>query len=278
MIAHWIILVLATCYSVNGECDECAVPTLVYEDLKCVPKFSDLDTCCPVEYDCSHIYNQPKGTCQVKGKYYKPGDKPSKEDVGSDCSHARCTCSDKGLFDCIIPSDSCAEFWVPGFIKPGCYLAYEHNRCCHVEQKCPPFNENDAKCKVGETTYREGERFRHPTKKCTNCICDKTFNGKFDAPQCQRLNCTTETVHSKQLHKYCAPTYVNPDDCCPRSWLCPSDDGQYIPSSTPPVSSTPQCTFRDRLMYLGEKYLHGTTICECVIPPYLTCKPNLGGA
>lgn len=275
MIAYLIFtLFVVTRFSVNGECNECSVPTLVYEDLQCIPKFSASNPCCPIEYDCSHFYNRLKGTCYLKGKYYKAGEQPDEEDVASDCSHAKCTCRDNGLFSCVVPSDSCAEFWVPDFIKPGCYLAYEQNRCCHVEQKCPPFS--DVKCEVGKTVHREGERFRHPTKKCVNCICDKSFNGKLDQPLCQTVNCTTATLHSDKIQKYCAPRYLNPEDCCPRSWLCPSDEGEYVPASTPPSSSTPQCKFGDRLMYVGEKYLHDRMICKCEIPPYLTCKPDLG--
>lgn len=263
------VFIVITRFTAHGECNDCSVPTLVYEELKCTPKFSDGISCCPVEYDCSHIYNRTKGTCHLKGKYYKSGEAPDKEAVAGDCNHATCVCGDKGVFDCIVPSDSCAEFWVPDFVKPGCYLAYEHNRCCHVEQKCPPFS--NVKCKVGDIEYKEGEKFKHPTKKCTSCICEKGFNGKFEQPLCQTRNCTTELLNSDKIQKYCAPRYLNADDCCPRSWICPSLDGTYIPASTPPTASTPQCKFGDKLMYIGEIYQHQRNTCKCVIPPYLTC-------
>ncbi|KAF5283894.1 hypothetical protein FQA39_LY04714 [Lamprigera yunnana] len=205
---------------VYGTCTECTISTSVYDDLKCIPKYSDSNKCCPVEYDCSSVYNRPKGSCHLRGKYYTPGNSPLQEDVASYCDRAMCTCGKNDAFDCIVASDSCAEFWVPNFIRPGCYLAYEQNRCCHSEQVCPPFNENQTKCKVGDVTYREGERFEHPTKKCTKCVCDKGFDGKLEAPTCLPLNCTAELRFSKQINEHCAPYYLNEDDCCPRNWVC----------------------------------------------------------
>ncbi|KAK4884310.1 hypothetical protein RN001_000581 [Aquatica leii] len=256
----------------NGKCTECLIPTLVYEDLNCTPKYSDSNQCCPLEYDCSNIYNRPKDTCHLRGKFYQPGDIPNKEDVAGFCEHALCECGQKGIFKCIVASDSCAEFWVPNFIKPGCYLTHEQNRCCHVDQKCPPFDEDAAKCEVEDKLYKEGEKFEHPSKKCTKCICNKGFTGKLDNSFCQRHNCTTELLWSESINNYCAPAYLRWEDCCPRKWICPLETGTYALPSTLPPADSPKCKFGDKTMVLGEKYTHERQTCECIIPPYLTCK------
>lgn len=269
-----LILLVATRFSTNGECNKCNVPTSVYYDLRCTAIFSDENKCCPIEYDCSHIYNRPKGTCHLKGKYYKPGESPVDEDIAGDCRNAFCTCGYNGLFDCLIPAGSCAEFSVPDYVQPGCYLTYEHNRCCSVDQKCPPFSQNDAKCQVGETIYKEGQMFSHPTEKCTSCICDKTFNGSYEWPLCQHRNCTIELQDSDKIHKYCAPHYFHSNDCCPFSWICPSKAGIFLPPPTAPQPSAPRCRFGKNLMYIGEKYQYKSYTCECVIPPYLTCRSS----
>ncbi|KAB0803641.1 hypothetical protein PPYR_00611 [Photinus pyralis] len=264
------LVLISVAASTKGECIECNSPTLLYHELKCTPTFSDDNKCCPLEYDCSNIYNRPEGTCHLMGKYYKPGEKPAEEDVASDCRFPFCTCEENGLFNCKLPSDSCAEYWLPVLKEPGCYLTYKHNLCCSVDQKCPPFSETDGKCEVGETTYKEGQRFSHPTKKCASCICDKSFNGSFDH-LCQLRNCSSELKHSKEIHNYCAPYYFHSDDCCPHSWICPSEGGIFLPPPTSPLLDT-QCRFGTYAMSIGEKYRFENTTCECLIPPFLTCK------
>jgi len=265
----------------NGECgvDNCKVPTHVYHDLRCIPKYASNGACCPEKYDCSHIYNRPKGTCHFRGKFYKPGEKPDKEDTAGNCDHSSCKCTENQDFSCIAPSDTCAEFWVPEFIQPGCYLNYELNRCCSNGQKCPPFDDT-AKCTVNGVTYKEGQRFEHPHEKCTLCVCGKGFDGKFDESFCQKRNCSTEQRYSKEIDNYCAPVYKDDwDSCCPRKWICPSENGTHIPASTPPTDPNLQCKFGDKILLIGEKYEDQdrsevrpqNVTCECVIPPYLTC-------
>ncbi|KAF5300912.1 hypothetical protein FQR65_LT09075 [Abscondita terminalis] len=236
------------------NCNDCLISTVVYEDLKCIPKYSDSNKC-PIEYDCSHIYNRSKDSCHLRGKFYKPGEMPAEEDIASYCEFSTCHCTNNGAFSCVVASDSCAEFWVPDFVKPGCYLSYEQNRCCNAGQKCPPFNETDAKCEVNGIIFKEGQKFEHPQKRCSKCICGKGYNGKFEKPFCEILNCTTELRWSKEINSHCAPLYLNQQDCCPRRWICP-----------------PTCTFGSKLMQIGDKYKDGKLECECVIPPYLTCK------
>ncbi|KAF2904084.1 hypothetical protein ILUMI_02101 [Ignelater luminosus] len=261
---------------IHNECNSINIKTnFVYEDLKCVPTFDDT-TSCLKEYDCSHINNKPPGKCLLRGKLYKPGEEPDEASgVEGRCDHAFCTCSEIGDFECAIPSDSCAEFWVPNFVKPGCYLGYELNQCCTSGQICPPFD-NNAKCEVNGVVYEEGKRFEHPSFKCIQCICQKGFQGQFLPPFCQRSNCTTELLYSKSIRDYCAPFYTSLDNCCPISWVCPVKDEIYIPAfSEPPLE--PQCRFGNRKMRLGEKIEQPATahtkpvFCECITPPYLTC-------
>lgn len=257
----------------NGECDEgCSTPTLIYDDLKCIPEFYPPNNCCPTQYDCSHIYNRPDGTCHLRGKFYKPGDKADAEDTKGNC-HRECRCDESLEFKCPLLMDGCPESWTGRWPEPGCYLTYELNRCCAAGQICPPF-ENTIQCDVDGETHKEGEKFSHPKQKCTSCVCHKGFDGKLERPFCQKNNCTTEIENSKHIDNYCAPLYRNSDSCCPDKWVCPTEVGSYIPASARSIASNLHCTFGEKYMAIGEKYEHeddGKVSCECIIPPYLTC-------
>jgi len=261
----------------NGECEKgCNVPTLIYEDLRCSPKYESPEDCCPKQYDCSHIYNRPEGTCHFRKHFYKPGEEPPYDEVIGNC-HRTCRCSDNSEFTCPPVMDGCAEYWVGGYPKPRCYLKYELNSCCAAGEMCPPFDDN-IKCEVNGATYDEGLNFDHPTQKCTQCVCHKGFEGKFEAPFCQKMNCTAEITHSGDINKFCAPLYNDHNSCCPKSWICPNPLGKYVSAGTPSNPDS-HCKFGEKDMNIGDKYIladkdfeeDGDLTCECLIPPYLTC-------
>ncbi|KAF2887459.1 hypothetical protein ILUMI_18714 [Ignelater luminosus] len=259
--------------ALDNKCNSDLKANFVYEDLKCTPIYDDAKTCIN-EYDCSHINSKPSGNCLLRGKLYKPKENPDRASGAEGrCDHAFCTCSESGDFDCIVPSDSCGEWWVPNFVKPDCYLGYELDRCCTSGQICPPFDGN-IKCEVNGVTYKEGERFDHPTEKCTQCVCHKGFDGNLVAPFCQKINCTTELLYSKQIRNHCAPLFRSANNCCPSRWICPTEDEIYVPASSQPHKE-PQCQFGDRKMHIGDKIQQKVrrevSTCECVTPPYLTC-------
>ncbi|KAF2888122.1 hypothetical protein ILUMI_18051 [Ignelater luminosus] len=261
----------------HNNCNSNLNSNFVYEDLKCAPNYDDSKTCIK-EYDCSHINNKPSGNCLLRGKLYNPGETPDAASGASGrCDHAKCTCSENGDFRCRVPSDTCGEWWGPSLLKPGCYFGYELNKCCSSSEICPPFDGN-VKCEVNGVTYKEGERFNHPTEKCTQCVCHKGFNGNLVAPFCQKMNCTTELLYSEQIRDHCAPFFRDADSCCPSRWICPAEDQIYVPASSQPPKE-PQCQFGNRKMHIGDKIRHKdswtVTTCECVTPPYLTCTSKV---
>ncbi|KAF2888714.1 hypothetical protein ILUMI_17459, partial [Ignelater luminosus] len=211
-LVNGIHLITATCKNSKIE----STPTSLYEDLRCLPKYEDG---CIKEYDCSHIYNRPKGTCHFKGKNLKIGEEIDNGELGGVWDRD-CACTESLEFECPELSDGCAEDWVDGYPDPVCYLRYELDSYCAAGQICPPFD-NTRKCEVEGTVYKEGDMFGHPHKKCTKCVCDKHFDGKLEPPFCQPVNCTVELKSSKSIDNYCAPFYENyPGECCPDRWIC----------------------------------------------------------
>ncbi|KAF2888502.1 hypothetical protein ILUMI_17671, partial [Ignelater luminosus] len=207
-----IIYVQGKC---NGGCNE---PILLYEDLGCKPVFGSSDDCCPAQYDCSHIEHRAKlnaEVCYFHGKTYNPGKSINDDEVYGNCK-VGCTCSKKQSGNM---GFTCAAIDCPydPSLKPGCHFKYELDKCCNVGQVCEPFN---ASCKVDGKTYHEGEQFSPSNIKCTKCVCQTGFKGKYEAPFCMKISCMQEVDRQKEIMSFCAPSYISINNCCPFNWIC----------------------------------------------------------
>lgn len=66
----------------------------------------------------------------------------------------------------------------------------------------------------------EGQRFSSKNT-CSNCVCQKGFTGKYEAPFCKRNSCSMELRHGNDIKNKCAPVYSKDNvRCCPQMWVC----------------------------------------------------------
>ncbi|KAF2890395.1 hypothetical protein ILUMI_15778, partial [Ignelater luminosus] len=114
--------------------------------------------------------------------------------------------------------------------KPGCYFKHELDKCCTVGEVC---GQSNVTCKVDGKTYRVGEQFSPSNNKCTRCICQNEFAGKYEAPFCKKRSCIEEIDRQKEINNFCAPTYTSNNDCCPFSWICPETKDAIVVAKTP---------------------------------------------
>jgi len=274
------LCLLATSEHVLGECSAgCKEPNLLYEELKCKPIFTSPEDCCPSKHDCSHIVEKGKENaekCYFLGKSYGSGEGLNDDDIYGNCK-VDCSCR-KGLsgkmgFTCAVLD--CPE-WLGYRPEFGCHFKYELDKCCAGNQICPPFN---VTCQVGDKTYREGDKFDSPDDKCTECVCQQGFEGKFEAPFCKKRGCIEEVYWQQEVYHFCAPTYISLDDCCPFNWVCPVKNDTIVSAKTPSKDTNLKCTFGETSLNIGDKFERtsgekGKLSCECRIPPYLTCIQN----
>ncbi|XP_017785504.1 PREDICTED: kielin/chordin-like protein [Nicrophorus vespilloides] len=268
-----IILILSITQYIQAECPEgCKDSNLLYEGLECKPIYEKPDDCCPMKYDCSHLEKLPEDQCYFRGKLFGNADKLPEEtyencNVGCRCRSGEVTCA---ILDC--------PEWLGVRPDPGCHLKYSLNKCCAAGEVCPPFEES-SKCKVGNETYLEGQRFSPPDQPCTKCVCMEGFAGEFVEPFCKKSTCDTELRHIQDIRKNCAPAYYDKNDCCPYDFICPKND-TIISAAKPKGSSDLQCKYGSKLMGVGDKFERSekesdtTTLeikCECAMPPFVSC-------
>jgi len=174
---------------------------------------------------------------------------------------------------------ACAELDCPEWLglrpKPGCYLKYKLNECCSDGEACPPYK---ATCEVSAKVYHEGEEFTPPNLKCTKCVCEEGFEGKFEAPFCKKRSCIDEARRQNEVYSFCAPSYHDLDDCCHVNWICPEKTDKFL-TTTIVKNSNLKCKFGNKNLKIGDKFERtsgekGKVSCECRIPPYLTCVQN----
>lgn len=69
----------------------CRGPLAHYNDLGCIAKYDEGDTCCPVRYNCNHLKDfWYKDMCHVRDKWYYPGDTILTE--SANLCESGCTC------------------------------------------------------------------------------------------------------------------------------------------------------------------------------------------
>jgi len=270
-----VCLLVLSGYALGACSDGCSEPTLFYDALNCKPVFASQDACCPSEYDCSHIEEKGRANeekCYFHGKTYNSGDQIDDADIYGNCE-VGCGCkkllrSGNMGFACAILD--CPE-WLGARPKPGCNFKYELDKCCTVGEVCPPYK---ATCEVNGKKYHEGDQFDAPDVKCTKCVCQEGFEGKFEAPFCKKRTCIDEARRQKEVYSFCAPSY-HLGDCCPVYWICPEEDDKIVAAATVKNSNL-KCKFGDKTLNIGDKFERtsgdiGKVSCECRIPPYLTC-------
>ncbi|KAF2887841.1 hypothetical protein ILUMI_18332, partial [Ignelater luminosus] len=224
---------LFTVIHVQGECSgSCNEPILFYEDLNCKPVFASPDDCCPSHYNCSLIEqraNSDAKICYFRDKTYNPGESINDDEIYGNCKIG-CKCGKKQSgnmgFTCAVVD--CPE-WLQQS-KPGCYFKHELDKCCTVGEVC---GQSNVTCKVDGKTYRVGEQFSPSNNKCTRCICQNEFAGKYEAPFCKKRSCLEEIDRQKEINNFCAPTYTSNNDCCPFSWICPETKDAIVVAKTP---------------------------------------------
>lgn len=252
------------------NCDKLGVR--LYEDMGCTPKYNPRSKDCPEEFICPHLHESTK-ECYYKNLTIKTGEAVRNHpdqlcDIG-------CFCTEEAKFICAIVD--CAEYF--GITPPpGCYSTYDLEHCCSSGQKC---DDCRLTCEYNGEKYDEGLRF-YPKDSCSMCVCQEGFKAKIEAPFCTRSKCNVQLKDSESIQKRCAPVYnlysnsgTSKDVlCCPNEWICPSGNETII--GTP--KSNKICYFGKRNLKLGQKIEKSIrsipVICECQIPPLLTCVPK----
>ncbi|XP_017777689.1 PREDICTED: protein NEL-like [Nicrophorus vespilloides] len=277
-LLHLAILVCCV-YLITGDpnCDKMGL--LLYEELGCNPVFAEDNNSCPISYDCKK-YERSLQQCTYQGRTYFPGEDIDKDILNPSC-HAGCQCVNKTNHKCSI---QCAILDCPEYMEPpldsDCFYSYSLNTCCSEKIICEPFD-GLAVCEVDGSEYYEGQRF-NPSGTCMNCVCQKGFNGKYEAPFCTRKKCGFEIRHAEAVEQNCAPVYFVSEGeealCCPQNFICPLETDEIIARPNAPQNDG-ICKFGDKSIKFDEKivrYLYQwgktrTVECVCDVPPLLTC-------
>ncbi|XP_008193351.1 uncharacterized protein LOC103313009 isoform X2 [Tribolium castaneum] len=281
--SFFIYLTIGTPVTGDSSCD--VYGTLIYEDFGCTPEHDNASKC-PSRFSCKGL-EPSKDQCYFRGRAYQNREEVNTSLLLPSCESS-CFCQtneNRARFTCAITE--CAEELGRPF-KKGCYGKYTLDSCCSVGEVCPPFDD-DAKCVVDGEEYKEGQEF-FPKNTCLQCVCQKGFNGKFEAPFCRRRWCGVQ-LRSSGVHSQnsCAPFYSLDSNtqqdqvlCCPNGWLCP--DGSEV--ITGEEKSEHSCKFGDKIVKVGQSFernnftdsygRHAEKVkCECVIPPLVKCTGAL---
>ncbi|XP_028131820.1 uncharacterized protein LOC114327410 isoform X1 [Diabrotica virgifera virgifera] len=296
LVSFGIVTLVLHLHCVQGLKDDCdKLGILLYEDVGCTPVLAPGKSC-PIKYECDLAIRN--NTCLFRGTEISTTTRPTDVDFGS--CNVGCFCNkdlpydpaeiDKmfnnqpynipGKFTCAILD--CPE-WLGAFpLQKDCYRKYKLDQCCADGQMCP--QDKPGNCEVDGKTVLEGQRF-YPKDTCTHCVCPKNFNGKLEAPHCRRQFCNVQVRKQREVSSYCAPYYSEFEGetlCCPSSWICPSDEQKIITVNPKAEKSADlTCQYGKKKVQLGEGF--ETTVkgydnveraakCECVIPPFLTCR------
>ncbi|XP_044252707.1 uncharacterized protein LOC123003782 isoform X1 [Tribolium madens] len=265
----------------SKKCDNLGI--LLYEDMGCSPHYEESNPC-PTRYACHGLESSEKH-CFYKSKIYEIGEIVDNQISNGSC-YQSCRCTkekESANFHCAILD--CDE-WLDSPIGHGCYRQYSLDDCCASGQSCPPYN-NVAKCIIDGKEYKEGERF-YPEKTCLRCICQKGFKGKLEEPFCKRKTCDVQLEKSVQdFYQACAPLYGPKGEvlCCPFGWICP--DGSENIQGRNKTDNT--CKFGKKYLKIGDSVeklnvkngfgeIIKKIVCECVVPPLLTCNVVLSSS
>ncbi|KYB25862.1 uncharacterized protein LOC107398488 [Tribolium castaneum] len=268
MISILVLYVLVQVFFASADdCDYLGV--LLYEDLGCVPQYSEANTNseCPVKYSCEGLgpwYDY----CHFRGNIYEFSQVVEKNLSLPSCDEG-CFCSNfyTGYnFECAVLD--CPE-WFGEPIPEGCYRKYTLEHCCSIGETCPSFTDV-TKCVIDGEEYLEGQDF-YPQNTCLRCVCQEGFIGDLGPPFCKRISCGEQLKHAVFLQEICAPVYYQKSDepfCCPNDWIC-ANGSEVIRGE---ALSDEVCMFGEWTLKVGEWFKNRDEIlCECLIPPLVTC-------
>ncbi|XP_068914613.1 uncharacterized protein [Tenebrio molitor] len=266
-----LLVFLFFVFTKGENCDNLGIN--IYEDLACKPVNKGGE--CPASYDCT-LQAPSSDQCVVRGHLYNVGDSIPRTTSRFNCEFG-CRCNRP---DVSCPQWGCGDWAGVPPLAEGCYRKYDLEACCSTGIVCPPFNDTTT-CVVDGVEYKAGERF-FPKDSCYACLCQKGFNGKFEAPYCKRSGCDAQVKHQSATQKSCAPLYIKrtgdgDKKCCPREWTCP-DGSEVIKSSGKKSDST--CKFGEKIFQIGDSFEKEIQYlfrplkikCECKVPPLLICQ------
>ncbi|XP_031355369.1 uncharacterized protein LOC116179731 [Photinus pyralis] len=213
--AFLLVFFARTVYgSCPGDCPHTKLAFL-YESFKCEPKCSN-ESNCPVEYKCVDLAAN-SNVCYFNGNFYKPDETAQSSLTWEQCMGCSCGLQEvghPGTFNCYYAD--CIMFNV----TEGCRLDEKLGECCYTSQVCPPFQT----CTIAKQRFLEGQKFIHPTEKCTKCYCGKGEGGA-GVVNCERQYCLDLLFFQYEIMRKCAPLYQETDVCCPSGWIC----RKYLP-------------------------------------------------
>jgi len=157
---------------------------------------------------------------------------------------------------------------------------YEKDECCAAEKVCgtdaakSKSGGTAVSCKVGDTTYVEGQRITDlPGRPCRVCNCTADFVDG-DSPSCYDEDCSARNMAS--ISRGCAPIYLGQEICCPIEYHCP--EGTKGKPKVPEFTSAPtECIFGDVRSAIGSELPIGRSCvkCSCKVPPLFTCVQDI---
>lgn len=263
MICARVFLLIVLIGSAYGTCrDDCPQEKLMflYESFGCTSQCSPGD--CPTEYKCDDFNSQPN-SCYFNGCFYNNTENIQNSLTWERCRGCTCEATENATtFICYVADCQMVT------VKEGCRLDHKLGECCSVPQVCPPFGT----CEIDGQTYLEGEKFDHPSKKCTRCYCGKGKGGEVDH-RCETQYCLDLLEFQTEIRRNCAPLYRTSSVCCPSMWICPESVTKYEKGNG--TEAGPQCTFGEKKLNIGDKFFYSdasvNATCECIIPPYASC-------
>ncbi|CAG9828911.1 unnamed protein product [Diabrotica balteata] len=278
LAVYLICLKLVYSLELDSQCDNHG--TLVYEDMHCTPVMKEGHKC-PVEFKCD--LEAKSNTCRFRNRDIPVGSSLSDNDTYSACT-VGCSCQENHSFECA--ELDCPENEAPGPTRSDCYLKYKLGECCSVGTMCAR-KDNPAECKVNGATVMEGEEF-YPQNTCLSCVCGKGFTGKYTSEFCQRRSCLEQVHNSDKIKENCAPFYLYDNDkplCCPHSWVCQASSNVTRIAANPKADQNTglTCKFGSDTYKLGERMetvfksydVTRRVQCECMLPPFLTCRQKI---
>ncbi|XP_063916798.1 uncharacterized protein LOC135132598 [Zophobas morio] len=267
----FFLLHLCFMFAFSENCDKYGIR--LYEDMACTPENNGGP--CPTSFNCK--LTSAANECMVRGKVYNSGEAIPKDKSGHTCEFG-CSCN-RPEIGC--PQWGCGDWADVPPVPTDCYREYELDECCSTGIRCPPFNDTTT-CVIDGTEYKAGQKF-FPKDSCYACLCQKGFNGKFEAPFCKRRGCDAQVKHQEQIQKSCAGVYLKTHNegearCCPSQWTC--HDGTEIIKSDGNKSNSATCKYGDKILQIGDRFEKEVKVtlvtktkvkCECKIPPLVMC-------
>lgn len=267
----WVTLVFA-----ERPC-KCDVNTRVFEEINCKPIYESKDQCCPIRYECSEYLNAPSDECYLQGKSYPNGTEIQTHRYGY--CETSCTCTDGNI---LCPPTSCPEIELPKKPSEDCRVISDPNNCCVTGYICPPFDKIP-QCNVNGKIYYAGEQFSSPKDNTINCYCKEGFTGEMVEPFCKKTPCNSAWMFKQKFNEQCGLIYHTdvPEQNCPIDFLCEFKLSRFKKIRK---SSRHKCNLHGLLLNVGDTYKDSyriippgkvTTMCECKIPPYVTCHETI---